>query len=281
MTENSANEIAGYKKLLAIATQAQGEQPANTRLPPLDSQNRKWLENSLKVMSSDADPVKHLKSQLTKLSQFERRISSSPAGQSEEMKSRFVELSEEIMDLVCDIDLALIFCHLGGLAILNSIADLGQDFYSSTCMSLISELAQNNPSVQELVLKEPFLDKCLRALDGESTSEEMRIKCLGAISATVKGYLPALEMFVRSDGLETIKRCLQSAMEKDETRTARRVAITTANIYSSFEPQVSKETNINELLDYIRLNFTSALEEGTRPEQSKAVYKELIAYIDP
>lgn len=103
------------------------------------------------------------------------------------------------MDLICDLDLALDFCRLGGLQIVQRfLRDSQSPQVSSLFLALIAELSQYNPKVQEYFVRDEFyLNYCLEIInvDFDTTyisDENTRYKALGALSAIVKAYIPGI-----------------------------------------------------------------------------------------
>lgn len=130
-----------YRKLLALATSAKGDEPWDHNVQPMGEdvsrdtvctrmfrhrsrisvkvacsittllQDRKWLEEALREMASDSDPIKQMKKLMTELDKYQQP--------KQEDAAQIGLLVEDLIDLVCHIDIALDFCKLGGLHLLH------------------------------------------------------------------------------------------------------------------------------------------------------------------
>ena len=176
--------IPMLNQLLALATEAQGDRPPNPESSLMSTEDQNWLENALEQVSSDSDPVKKLKRWMQRLQEV--------GDPTEDNLGNLNDIIEEIGDLVCDMDLAQVFCSLGGLSIIKNFLAKDFDPASTLFVHLVAVLAQFNQKVQKLMVKEGFLEKCLAIVEDGSKSADLRHKSVGAISAIVKSYLPGL-----------------------------------------------------------------------------------------
>lgn len=119
-------------------------------------------------------------------------------------------------------------------------------------LMILTEIAANNIKVQELLIKRDYLNYCLNGCVLINTSELYVKQCLGAISAMVKAYIPALIKFTRLKGYEKLKKCFDTAIETESNLLVHRCGVIVNNISRSMPERIIKETKIQELLKYIK-----------------------------
>ncbi|KAI1723238.1 hypothetical protein Ddc_07440 [Ditylenchus destructor] len=252
-----------YTRLLGMATQATDVQAAEHPPGPMSNADREFLENALKEAASNSyagfiDPLEVVKRLLNQL----RELADTPHDY-----EKLAPIVEQLIDQICDMDLAFDFCKLGGLQVIhlylqapststgaNSETDKSDASQTHALFVwLLAELAQQNPKVQELVIKEEefgFLGHCLLSIVDTEASEEYKMKCVGAISSMVKGYLPGFVKFIRLHGHEHIRNAFNQAIDKEETRLVTRLAIVVSNISRSFgDSRISKDVRLTELFN--------------------------------
>ncbi|KAI1723691.1 hsp70-binding protein 1 [Ditylenchus destructor] len=244
-----------YTRLLDMATQATDGQAAKHPPEPMSNADREFLENALKEAANPyagfVDPLEVVKQLLNQL----RELADTPHDY-----EKLAPIVEQLIDQICDMDLAFDFCKLGGLQVIHlylqapstSIgANSETDKSHALLVWLLAELAQQNPKVQELVTKEEefgFLRHCLLTIVDTEASEEYKMKCVGAISSMVKGYLPGFVKFIRLHGHEHIRNAFNQAIDKEEIRLVTRLAIVVSNISRSFgDSRISKDVRLTEL----------------------------------
>lgn len=71
------------------------------------------LENALNEIACEADPVKKLKSLIAKLMNYTH--------ETEEDLVTLTNIVDALVDLVCDLDFALVFCQLSGLSVIEGL----------------------------------------------------------------------------------------------------------------------------------------------------------------
>lgn len=100
-----------FSHLLSLATQAQGDRPADPTHSQMTSEDQAWLESALDQISQNTDPVKKLKRWIQRLEEI--------GDPTEANLADIGDILEEIGDIVCDMDLAQVFCALGGLQLIK------------------------------------------------------------------------------------------------------------------------------------------------------------------
>lgn len=108
-------------------------------------------------------------------------------------------VEESLIEMICDLDLAADFCKIGGLEVVQKfLRDSQTPRISSLFLTLISELSQNNPKVQEYFVRDEFyLNYCLNIfnIDIDTTQiadDTTKYKALGAFSSIIKAYIPGI-----------------------------------------------------------------------------------------
>lgn len=277
-----------YSRLLGMATQA-AEGHLTDHPEPMSGSDRAFLENALKEAASQpnsgfVDPLEIVKLLLNQL----RQLSGSPYDY-----DKLAAIIEQLIDQICDMDLALDFCKLGGLEIIHSYLQVPSTSSSTIAKNpqpdiaqihtlfvwLLAELAQQNPKVQELVIKEDeygFLNHCLNDISNPQLSESYKMKCVGAVSAMVKGYLPGFVKFIRLRGTDHFRTAFNQAVDKDETRLITRLTIVVTNISRSFgDSRISKDVRLVELFN----QMNNRLVELSSGQNSDNKYSEALDYM--
>ncbi|KAL3121494.1 hypothetical protein niasHT_009520 [Heterodera trifolii] len=245
--QNSASatgtNVPMLNQLLAVATEAQGVRPTDPNHCQMSEEDRAWLEAALGQIAADSDPVKKLKRWMTRLEEV--------GEPSEANLGDIDDILEEIGDLVCDMDLAQYFCSLGGIELIQRFLAKQFDPCSALLVHLVAVLAQYNERVQQLMLRSTtFLPHCLDIAVDSERSVDYRHKCVGAISAMVKAYLPALIRFVELNGPARLMRCFEDGAQMgaatsvtpegsgDRTKLAHRCAVAAVALKRSFSVEV-------------------------------------------
>jgi hypothetical protein len=102
-----------YGQLLGLATAAKGDEKMDPSITPMKEEDRKWLENALQELASEADPIKKLKSLIAKLMNYKH--------ETEEDLATLTNTVDSLIDLVCDLDFALNFVQLSGLKVIEDL----------------------------------------------------------------------------------------------------------------------------------------------------------------
>ncbi|KAH7727069.1 hsp70-binding protein 1-like protein [Aphelenchoides avenae] len=250
-----------YKKLLQIATAAKGDEPWDPNVKPMPEEDRKWLEGALQELASDTDPIKQMKKIMSQLDTFQE-----PKPEDVEPVGQIVE---DLIDLVCHIDIAVDFCKLGGLHLIHRFLSSDIEKIRIEGAKLVSFIAQNNPSVQDYVLKTNFLERFLLAVADPTISEAYRIKSLGAISAVVRAHFPGIQKFLEVHGLETMQKAFDTALENGRENTVHRCVTVLSNISINVGQTVTAD-KIQPTLKAFREKLA----------QKGDAYQESIEYID-
>uniref|UniRef100_A0A183CM49 Fes1 domain-containing protein n=1 Tax=Globodera pallida TaxID=36090 RepID=A0A183CM49_GLOPA len=118
---SSSANVPVLNQLLAVATQAQGDSPADQThsFSQMPEEDRAWLEAALSHIAADSDPVKKLKRWMARLEEV--------GEPSEANLGDIGDILEEIGDLVCDIDMAQCFCSLNGISLIQRLLLDGPD----------------------------------------------------------------------------------------------------------------------------------------------------------
>lgn len=216
--------------LLALATEAQGDRPADPSVSQMSDEDRVWLENALEQIAADSDPVKKLKRWMQRLNQID--------DPSEANLADIQDILEEIDDLVCDMDLAVVFCTLGGISLIKKFIVKNFDPANVLFVHLLAVLAQYNPKVQQQLIKDIFLEHCLNIIVDDTKSVDYKHKCIGAISSMVKGFLPGLIRYIQLDGPDRLMRCFDASLQADEPKLVHRCAVAAIALKNSFSVEV-------------------------------------------
>ncbi|CAD5216590.1 unnamed protein product [Bursaphelenchus xylophilus] len=235
--KKSQLDTGAYGQLLALATTAQGENETDRSIKPLNEDDRKWLEEALTEFAKDSDPIRKLKARIANLKDVDLEKND------EELKEELDLAVINLIDLVCDLDLALDFCKLGGTRIVEDILHKKKDVSSISILPLISEIAQNNPPVQKELLKSNFIDHCLDYLI-QTENNTGKLKAVSALSAMVKSFPPAVIKFVQLDGHSKVLDTFHHASNVSDDHLLHRCVIALANIGRSAAPELISRLNI-------------------------------------
>ena len=128
---------------------------------------------------------------------------------------------EEALDLLEDwvgqIDMAANFHKIGGYTALASCLESPHPSLRAGAAHLAAECGQNNEYCQERFVKEGFLDRFLRQVDGD-TDDTARVKGLYAVSCICREYPAGLAELTRLDGWSVVVRAVQSDVKKLRTK---------------------------------------------------------------
>ncbi|CAD5212353.1 unnamed protein product [Bursaphelenchus okinawaensis] len=257
-------DTGAFGQLLALATTAQGDRETDQSIPPMSEDNRKWLEQAMTDFTKDSDPIKKLKCRIANLKDVDVSKGDS------EVKEELVVAVDNLINLVCDIDLALDFCKLDGLNVVMDILSKENDVANISVLPLISEIAQNNPPVQKELLKQNFIEYCIKYLD-KTSNNVAKLKAISALSAMVKAFPPAVIKFVKSDGHTKVLETFEAAWNAGDDRLIHRCVITLANIGRSAAPELIQRLHIQPD-QFLRLIYDRLNEDPQR-------YAESIAYL--
>ncbi|KAI6188333.1 hypothetical protein M3Y98_00343500 [Aphelenchoides besseyi] len=162
---------------------------------------------------------------------------------------------DALIDLVCDLDLALDFCKLEGLKIVEELLNKFSDSINQRVIPIISEISQNNPSVQQQVLKTKLLESLLLLLD-ESSETTSAVR------------------FIKLGGLETVMQTFDSAIKNGDARLVLRCVVMVVNSKRSAAPELLKRLSINPEVYYERMR--SALKDSGESDK----YNEALEYLE-
>ncbi|XP_049548731.1 hsp70-binding protein 1 [Anopheles darlingi] len=223
--------------LLKFAVEATKEEdaPQESRLQPMDEERRRFLENALNSLTVDV--VKELEKAMQTLLD---------ASSSDEAK---VEAIEIVTDYVQDVDAANDFFKIGGFTILRPGLESSSASLRAVTLSLIADLAQNNPFCQQKLLEMSLLPKLTELLSDEQPVAE---KALHAISCLVRHHEPCLAAFIEIGGLECILGCIQADSEKLRVKSA----FLLSNLCGELEPVRD---------EFIKLNAIEVLVDAVKP----------------
>jgi hsp70-interacting protein len=186
----------------------------------MSAEDRAFLENVMRDGIIDENEL--MKTILKKLAGIldgwkERRtatpseevlVGSLPSQRDEEEEEEAAALLDELRDIVEQIDYARAFCALKGLPFLLGCAQ-EREFAvprstRTRCLAVLATLAQHNPPVQKELLNLGalktlsdlfFYENDHSADDGGDADGELRSRIVQAISATVRGYDVAEQVF--------------------------------------------------------------------------------------
>mmetsp|Transcript_22633 Transcript_22633/g.49137 ORF Transcript_22633/g.49137 Transcript_22633/m.49137 type:complete len:377 (-) Transcript_22633:674-1804(-) len=216
-----------------------GTRPTSETMQMSD-EDRKFLETVMKEgIVDEGERMKTILSDLTReldrmKAEAERDTDGSneetEAAQKDEEKTNEQELSEddmvdlltELRDIVEQIDYAKAFSAMGGVPFLVGCASergVVPKSVRSSCLAVLATLTQNNPHVQDMVLKSGSLQTLADLFFAEIPREEggdqdeqdidgkLRSRIVQAISCSVRGHVEGERAFCASEGGRQVIEC--------------------------------------------------------------------------
>jgi hsp70-interacting protein len=179
---------------------------------PMSDEDREFLERVMKEgIVDENERMKTILKQVTSIMDKWKNGSATESEQHEEEgesaatdEEKMTTLLEELRDIVEQIDYARAFCALKGLPFLLGCVQERQLVPRSTrvqCLGVLATLAQHNPPVQQQLLDMGALKTLsdLYFVEDQSpvddASGEVRARIIQAVSATVRGFDVAEQVF--------------------------------------------------------------------------------------
>jgi len=169
---------------------------------------------------------------------------------------------EELRDIVGQIDMAQVFMKLGGLTCLLELIDFAPfpPEVRSLGASVLATIAQNNPTVQEIMHSKDIVTRLVRTFHREE-SHSICAKVLYAISCIIRNYDIAEENFCSKFADDVFNAAIQSKQPillrrvfflanalllSDSSSTSRQEAILSIIIPSCYEFITCADTEVRE-----------------------------------
>lgn len=178
---------------------AQSDGTTSSNVEPMTKEKLEWFSEVMKEFVKD-EPARLSEILIIFTDAYDRGVEDSH-------NERFEILLEEILDIIENIDLSLIFCKCGGMVVLMKLLQNSILSISNKCQIavIIGTLAQNNPLVQsEMLLSNTLSDIILYVISLTKTIlstkthpiQQLIYKLLYSISCIVRSHHLAEEYFV-------------------------------------------------------------------------------------
>jgi len=176
----------------------------------LSDEDRQFLENVMKDGIIDEGTRMH--EILSQLTQYLDSVSLSEEENSKEKidNNEVIDLLWELRDIVGLIDYANAFVAIGGLPFLVGCAHevtLVDSNIRGLCLVLLATLAQNNPSVQNVLLQQKHVQGLIDLYFNEKNDDidgKLRGRIVQATSCSIRGIENAEETFCQNEKFRTM-----------------------------------------------------------------------------
>ncbi|RTG83024.1 hsp70-interacting protein [Schistosoma bovis] len=169
------------------------EHSENAATKPMDPKDAEWLDKALSASTVD------LSKQLTN----DVQTLSSHLSSSEPDLNETKNVIEDLLTLTEDLDLSNDFLNVGGQDVLLKLLFCGPPSLRIDGLKLLANITQNNPRAQSLYTENGVLARLIMLFEEETDLEFLRHLLL-AISCTIRGYLPGINVFVESKGVDLV-----------------------------------------------------------------------------
>lgn len=129
------------------------------------------------------------------------------------------------------------------------------------------------------MLNDDFLAQCLATMADEQKSPDYRHKSVGAVSAMVKGYLPALIRFIQLDGPEKLMKCFESGLQADEKKLVHRCAVAAVALRNNFSVEVLNMDSVFRKVYQWPDKMRAKIEERNQERGEENDYKETLEFL--
>lgn len=116
----------------------------------------------MQSLVKESDPIRQMKEIIQELNEIENPSTSDV--------EKVEILYEKLTNLVCDIDLALDFCKLDGLSLVDKYLKSDSEEIRVLFISLVSIIAQDNVEVQHRLFETDLLDRFLNIIRDSTNS---------------------------------------------------------------------------------------------------------------
>jgi len=220
-----ANPFAwlGLLKWSLSYTDGNERSESNSDATPLSDEDRKFLENVMK--DGIIDEGTRMREILSKLTQYLDSVSLSEEANSIEKidNDEVIDLLWELRDIVGLIDYSNAFVAIGGLPFLVGCAHevtLVDSNIRGLCLVLLATLAQNNPSVQNILLQQKHIEGLIDLYFDEQNDDidgKLRGRIVQATSCSIRGIEDTEEMFCQNEKFRTM---IETGIGANDTTTA-------------------------------------------------------------
>ncbi|VDM44928.1 unnamed protein product [Toxocara canis] len=211
---------AAWKDLMVMAQTAAGDTHGEPK--QMSAEDRKFLENAMSDLVKKTDPVRQMQKLIGELKALEE-----PTGDDLDSLNNTVDALENI---VCQVDAAVDFCKLGGLAEIMRLMDCKCDEVRVEVLRLIPTLAQHNPRVQDLMLQHEMIAALMSMLVSTEECSAVRVKALSGISSVVRAHEQAYIRFRQLNGFVVLMDAFKLAHHCGDEKVANKTAVVFANL---------------------------------------------------
>ncbi|CAH8571339.1 unnamed protein product [Schistosoma bovis] len=275
-----SNSIASSIIIPLMARNLQGllrlavEHSENAATKPMDPKDAEWLDKALSASTVD------LSKQLTN----DVQTLSSHLSSSEPDLNETKNVIEDLLTLTEDLDLSNDFLIVGGQDVLLKLLFCGPPSLRIDGLKLLANITQNNPRAQSLYTENGVLARLIMLFEEETDLEFLRHLLL-AISCTIRGYLPGINVFVESKGVDLVLSVLIREVKIGKSDKAYRLVskgaflvycvlqeLASKHIPSESSSIVHKVMDLLYLLDDPQEHLLAALSFLLRPLGSHSSY---------
>uniref|UniRef100_A0A9J2PNZ9 Nucleotide exchange factor Fes1 domain-containing protein n=1 Tax=Ascaris lumbricoides TaxID=6252 RepID=A0A9J2PNZ9_ASCLU len=211
---------AAWKDLMVAAQMVAGDTPGEPK--EMSAEDRKFLESAMSDMVEKSDPVRQMKTLISELKALKEPTS--------EDIDNLTAIIDALENIVCQVDAAVDFCTLGGLAEVQRLMDCQCNEARVEVLRLIPTLAQHNPRVQDVMLEQEVMAALMSLLVSTDECSNVRVKALSGISAIVRAHERAYTRFRQLNGFVVLMDAFKFAHHSGDERVANKTAIVFANL---------------------------------------------------
>lgn len=211
MSSSDADERGNWLALLkwSLKNSNDGTNP-DTNPSSVSEEDRAFLENAMKQVQNTPERLRIIMEEL--ITMLNSTSSSSSVEDLTNRNDFTAALLEELEEIIEDIDFAQIFVKFGGAKCLiqtaREVESSGiSESNRANCLGIIGTLAQNNITVQDILLKDGMIPVLMTfrdgAIEGSSSScsgissDKVWSKALYALGGIVKNHTAAEVMFLQ------------------------------------------------------------------------------------
>ncbi|KAH8871842.1 putative hsp70-interacting protein isoform 1 [Schistosoma japonicum] len=181
------------------------EHSENAPTEPIDPKDAEWLREALSASTVD------LSKQLTD----DVHILSSHLSSTEPNLDEMKDIIEDLLTLTEDLDLSNNFLVVGQDVLLKLLF-CGPPSLRADALRLLGNITQNNPKAQSLYTDNGVLARLIVLFEEETNVEFLRYLLL-AISCITQTYMPGINVFMESNGVNLVLDALVRELRKDKS----------------------------------------------------------------
>jgi len=204
--DNDGRTQRALQDLLALTTGlTDPSEPSQNA--PMSEERQRWLKETLNSLCVDLTP------ELRKRIEILKEINTKPKQLVEASMNKYEEAMEELIDFLCDIDMAKCFYQLDGM---NVIVPLLRSDYPSLrkhSAAIIVECCKNNIYCQQLSVTDEIFSSLMEMATSDPNKEAM-FNAVAAVSAITRDNPAGISQFNKFNGTEMLKKALNSGNEK-------------------------------------------------------------------